>query len=200
MNALRRVVGVARFNRTTCREILYDPRAIYQALPVLALFFLSGTTAWDLPAVALDRGPSPLPDDAEITPDPLSIGYALFRFLITVALFAAEIAIIMTLGRWMMQANETPGWRGFISLWGIAQAPWIVGGLLWTGLLWAAFVIPLGHGAGMAALALLLATLVWGIAVKVHTVRHAFDSESTRRASVLVVGIWILQSALGYAW
>ena len=200
MTVLRRVAGVALFDRTTCREILLDPRAVYQALPILVVFFLAGTFSWDLPGVVFDSGPPPLPDDAEITPDTVSIGFVLSYSLITVALFAAEIVIIMTLGRWVMQADETPSWKGFISLWSFAQAPWIVGGLLSTGLLWVTFVIPLDRGAGLAGLALLLAILVWGISVKVHAVRHAFDSESTLRASALVIVIWILQSALGYAW
>ncbi len=45
----------------------------------------------------------------------------------------------------------------------------------------------------------LAAAILRGIAVQVHAVRQAFDSESTARASILVVAIWALQSALGYA-
>lgn len=83
MQTLRRAAGVALFDRDTCREILFDPRAIYQGLTILV--------------------------------------------------------------------------------------------------------------AGLAA------TIPWGTAVQVHAVRHAFDSESALRASILVVAIWALQSALGYA-
>ena len=82
MQTLRRAAGVAQFDRDTCRDILFDPRAIYQVLAVLV--------------------------------------------------------------------------------------------------------------AGLAA------AILRGIAVQVHAVRHAFDSESTLRASILVVAIWALQSALGY--
>ena len=199
MTILRRVVGVSLFDREICREILYDPRAIYQALLVLAVFLLFGTT-WDLATAAFSLGPLLAPGGVEAAPDPGSIGVGVGLSLVTVALSAAEIAIIMTLGRWVMRADAAPSWRGFISLWGFAQTPWIVGGILSAGLVLVSVGIPSGRGAEMIGLALLVATLVWGVSVKVHMVRHAFDSESVWRASLLVIGIWVLQSALGLAW
>ena len=199
MTVLRRVAGVALFDREICQEILYDPRAIYQALPILAIFLLVGMS-WDLADVAFDLGPLLTPGGFEAAPESSSIGIGVGLSLITVALCAAEIAIIMTLGRWVMRADKAPTWRGFLSLWGFAQIPWIVGGVLSTGLAVMLVIVPLGQGGEMMRLALLVATLVWGVSVKVHVVRHAFDSESTLRASLLVVGIWVLQSALGWVW
>ena len=199
MTMLRRVAGVALFDREICREILCDPRAIYQALPILAGFLLVGMS-WDLAAVAFDLGPLLGPGGLEDVPGALSIGIGVGLSLITVALCAAEIAIIMTLGPWVMQAGEAPAWRGFISLWSFAQIPWVVGGALAAGLAVMAVAVPLGPGGALVRLALLVATLVWGVSVKIHMVRYAFGSESTLRASLLVVGIWVLESALGWVW
>ena len=114
------------------------------------------------------------------------------------AVWAAGVVVIMVTGRWIMGAYSPPSWRGFTSLWSFASAPWAVVALISAGLSVSDYGADLGRAGGLAALAILLAGILWGIAVQVHAVRHAFDSDSTIRATMLAVAVWTRQSALGY--
>ena len=106
--------------------------------------------------------------------------------------------IIIVTGRWVMGAYSPPSWRGFISLWSFASAPWAVVAVISAGSSVIDYGAGLGRTGGLAALAILLAGILWGIAVQVHALRHAFDSGSTIRATILVVAVWTSQSALGH--
>ncbi len=114
------------------------------------------------------------------------------------AVWAAGVAVIMVTGRWVMGAYSRPSWRGFISFSSFAIASWVVVALLLAELSVIGYGDDLGRAGVLVALATLLARILWGIAVQAHAVRHAFDSDSTIRATMLAVAVWTRQSALGY--
>lgn len=198
---LRRVVGVALFDRDACREILYDPRAIYQALVVLAITIAASIALEVVIPVEVEVNVTLTPDE-ELELQNASIGLTLWRVLAGEGMWVAGLVAIMVAGRWVMRADTAPSWRGFTSLWIFAGAPWMLVSLLSIGF----WLINYGDGSGRAGglvslivfLGVLIAGILWGIAVQVHAVRHAFDAASTSRATVLVIAVWVLQSAIGY--
>ena len=101
-------------------------------------------------------------------------------------------------GHYVMAGETAPSWRAFISLWCFAAAPWVVVSLISVGLAVIGSWEDLGRIAWSTSLAVLLAGILWGIAVQVHAVRHTFDSDSTTRATIRVVAVWALQTAIAY--
>ena len=192
---LRRVVGVALFDRATCREILYDPRAIYQGLAVLAAV-IAASDLWAFVDPEGRFGPSAPAAGPETWTR--SAWSALWQTAVGGAVWVSGILAIMMFGCRVMASEFAPSWRSFISLWCFAAAPGAVVSLISTGLSLIGYGADLGRVIVSASLVVLLIGILWGIAVQVHAVRHAFDSESTARASILVVVVWALQSAVGY--
>jgi hypothetical protein len=131
MPIFRRAAGVALFDRKVCREILYDPRAIYQGLAVLAAG-LAASTIWALVEPSGSHGPLSSAEDPG-TRGPV-MGSDLWQVAVGQAAWAAAVVVIMVAGRWIMGAPSTPGWRGLISLWSFASAPWVAVALLSSGL------------------------------------------------------------------
>lgn len=131
-------------------------------------------------------------------PGSTDVGMVMWQAAVGVGVWAAGVLLIMVLGRYVMASNAAPSWRSFISLWCFAEAPWIVVLLVAAGLSAIRFGKGLGRLVTWALLSVLLAGILWGIAVQVHAVRHAFDSDSAVRASILVVAVLALQRASGY--
>ena len=123
---------------------------------------------------------------------------ALWQAVVGGAVWIFGILAIMIFGRRVMASDTTPSWRSFVSLWCFAEAPWAAVSLISIGLSLIGYGADLGRFVVLASLVALLAGILWGIAVQVHAVRHAFDSESTATASILVVAVWASQSAVGY--
>ncbi len=109
------------------------------------------------------------------------------------------IVAIRVFGRWVMRPEAVPTRRGIASLWVFALLPWLIWIRLWMRLSLAMPGEPLGKRGEMAAIGTLIATVVWGEA-RIHAIKHAFASNSIFRPAALVLGIWILQSAMGYLW
>lgn len=195
MQTLRRVARVVIFDRDACREILYDPRAIYQGLAVLAVVF-AVSTLWAF--VAPEGMIEPQTPAAGTETWTRSAWSAVWQAVVGGAVWVFGILAIMLLGRRVMASDSTPSWRSFVSLWCFAAAPGAVVSLISTGLSLIGYGADLGRVVVSASLVVLLAGILWEIAVQVHAVRHAFGSESTARASILVVAVWALQSASGY--
>ena len=195
LQLLRRAKAVALFDRDACREILYDPLAIYQGLAVL----VAGVAATILLEFLDPRGDvGALSTSGAEVASSADAASVLLQAAVGVGVWAAGIVVIMVFGRYVMASGAVPSWRSFSSLWCFTDAPWVVVSLVAAGLSAVRFDEELGGVIMWASLAVLLAGILWGIAVQVHAVRYAFDSESTVRASILVVAVWALQSASGY--
>ncbi|MDE2786956.1 MAG: hypothetical protein OXL37_09865 [Chloroflexota bacterium] len=123
---------------------------------------------------------------------------ALRQATIGALIWAVGLVVIMLFGGYVIASDSAPSWRAFISLWCFASAPWAVLSVIYLGWSLIGFGEDVGRVLLAVSLAVILAGTLWEIAVQVHAVRHAFDSESTARSSILVVAVWALQSASGY--
>ncbi len=186
---------MATFDRDACQEILFDPRAIYQGLAILVAG-LGATILWEFFTPGGEMGP--LYKSGARAPGSRDVGLVLWQTSVGVGVWSAGILVIMVFGRYVIASHAVPSWRSFISLWCFADASWVVVSLVAAGLSAIRFGDDLGRVVMWVSLPVLLAGMLWGIAVQVHAVKHAFDTESTTRASIVVVTVWALQSALGY--
>ena len=138
MRVFRRAAAVALFDRDTCREILYDPRVIFQGLVVLAAVFAS-SALW---AFVDPEGSNTL---LSSTGEPeywrWSAWSAVGQAAIVAVVWAAGVVVVMAFGRRVMASDFAPRWRSFTSLWCFAAAPWAAVSLISTGL------STIGHGA-----------------------------------------------------
>jgi hypothetical protein len=179
----RRIAGIALFDGATCREILDDPYAVYQGVAVLAAALVF-ELIWQITLSGSDVISS---RDGLVGVDHTVAWGMIIAALRLLAGWAIAVVTIMLLGSRVLQANSRPTRRSFITVWGFAQAPAILGVVV--GLTFSSVGYDnLANIGGWVLYAVVIGGTMWSIAVEVHAVRHAFGSTATFRASALVVG------------